>query len=146
MRSAVDLCHRDGTLKREVAANPSKYIHDVRGGPLPWLWLVCNSWEQWSSDADTITQLTRTHTNTRTHKHTQASRSPPGPPQDPHLVPMLRMYKRSGRKLFLATNSLWDYTHVVMNYLIRCGGGSEWDLCAHALTLAPTHTDTHLHT
>lgn len=67
VRSAVDLCHRDGTLKREVAANPSKYIHD-----------------------------------------------------DPHLVPMLKMYKRSGRKLFLATNSLWDYTHVVMNYL--CSG------------------------
>jgi hypothetical protein len=35
---------------------------------------------------------------------------PPPPPQDPHLVPMLKMYKRSGRKLFLATNSLWDYT------------------------------------
>lgn len=32
VRSAVDLCHRDGTLKREVAANPSKYIHDVRAG------------------------------------------------------------------------------------------------------------------
>jgi hypothetical protein len=31
------------------------------------------------------------------------------------------MYKKSGRKLFLATNSLWDYTNVVMNYLIRCG-------------------------
>jgi hypothetical protein len=39
--------------------------------------------------------------------------------QDPHLVSMLQMYKRSGRKLFLATNSLWDYTNVVMNYL--CG-------------------------
>jgi hypothetical protein len=32
---------------------------------------------------------------------------------------MLQMYKASGRKLFLATNSLWDYTKVVMNYLIR---------------------------
>jgi hypothetical protein len=31
------------------------------------------------------------------------------------------MLKRSGRKLFLATNSLWDYTHVVMNYLCRSG-------------------------
>jgi hypothetical protein len=31
---------------------------------------------------------------------------------------MLRMLQRSGRKLFLATNSLWDYTHVVMNYLV----------------------------
>ncbi|WIA37291.1 hypothetical protein OEZ86_014231 [Tetradesmus obliquus] len=66
VRAAVDLCHRDGSLKRHVAANPSKYIHD-----------------------------------------------------DPHLVSMLQMYKRSGRQLFLATNSLWDYTHVVMNYL--CG-------------------------
>ena len=27
---------------------------------------------------------------------------------------MLRMLKASGRKLFLATNSLWDYTNVVM--------------------------------
>lgn len=32
VRAAVDLCHRDGSLKREVAASPSKYIHDVRGG------------------------------------------------------------------------------------------------------------------
>lgn len=39
--------------------------------------------------------------------------------QDPHLVPMLQMYAKSGRKLFLATNSLWDYTNVVMNYLIK---------------------------
>lgn len=54
MRAAVDLCHRDGTLKREVAADPRRYLHE-----------------------------------------------------DPHLVPMLRMLKRSGRKLFLATNSLW---------------------------------------
>jgi hypothetical protein len=29
VRAAVDLCHRDGSLKRHVAANPSKYIHDV---------------------------------------------------------------------------------------------------------------------
>ena len=29
----MDLCHRDGSLKREVAANPSKYIHDVS-----WRW------------------------------------------------------------------------------------------------------------
>jgi hypothetical protein len=29
VRAAVDLCHRDGSLKRDVAANPSKYIHDV---------------------------------------------------------------------------------------------------------------------
>eukprot|EP00879_Flechtneria_rotunda_P000833 GHRR01000958.1.p1 GENE.GHRR01000958.1~~GHRR01000958.1.p1 ORF type:complete len:660 (+),score=216.69 GHRR01000958.1:198-2177(+) len=65
VRAAVDLCHRDGSLKRLVAADPGKYIHD-----------------------------------------------------DPHLVSMLEMYKASGRKLFLATNSLWDYTNVAMSYLI----------------------------
>ncbi|KAF8065819.1 nt5c2 [Scenedesmus sp. PABB004] len=65
VRAAVDLCHRDGSLKRDVAAQPAKYIHD-----------------------------------------------------DPHLVGMLGMMRASGRKVFLATNSLWDYTHVVMNYLV----------------------------
>ena len=73
VRAAVDLCHRDGSLKREVAADPARYIH-----------------------------------------------------ADPHLVPMLRMLKRSGRRVFLATNSLWDYTNVVMNYLVGdelAGGG-----------------------
>jgi hypothetical protein len=30
VRAAVDLCHRDGSLKREVAENPAKYIHEVR--------------------------------------------------------------------------------------------------------------------
>ena len=34
MRAAVDLCHRDGSLKREVAENPAKYIHEVRHPPL----------------------------------------------------------------------------------------------------------------
>ena len=61
MRAAVDLCHRDGSLKREVAADPAKFVHP-----------------------------------------------------DPNLVPMLEMLRASGRKLFLATNSLWDYTNVVM--------------------------------
>lgn len=30
---------------------------------------------------------------------------------------MLQQYRASGRKIFLLTNSLWDYTYVVMNYL-----------------------------
>ncbi|KAF5809217.1 putative 5'-nucleotidase [Helianthus annuus] len=32
---------------------------------------------------------------------------------------MLKMLKSSGRTVFLVTNSLWDYTHVVMNFLIE---------------------------
>lgn len=65
VRAAVDLCHRDGSLKREVASDPAKYVH-----------------------------------------------------VDPRLESTLAMLRASGRKVFLATNSLWDYTHVVMNYLL----------------------------
>ncbi|KAL5211127.1 hypothetical protein ABZP36_006750 [Zizania latifolia] len=66
VRSAVDLCHRDGTLKIMVAKDPSRYINE-----------------------------------------------------DLAIVPMLEMIRKSGRSTFLVTNSLWDYTDVVMNYL--CG-------------------------
>jgi len=36
---------------------------------------------------------------------------------EPGIVDMLRRYRRSGRKVFLLTNSLWDYTNVVMNFI-----------------------------
>ncbi|KAI7837934.1 hypothetical protein COHA_008240 [Chlorella ohadii] len=72
VRGAVDLCHRDGSIKREVAANPELYIHD-----------------------------------------------------DPGLVPLLEMLRASGKKLFVATNSLWDYTHVVMNWVISKRKGAD---------------------
>jgi HAD superfamily 5'-nucleotidase-like hydrolase len=65
VRRAVDLCHRDGTIKRRVAEEPAKYIE-----------------------------------------------------YDPHLIPTLKRLKRSGRKTFLLTNSLWEYTNVVMNFLM----------------------------
>jgi len=37
--------------------------------------------------------------------------------KDPHLFESLRHLRRSGRKVFLLTNSMWEYTNVVMNYL-----------------------------
>ncbi len=42
---------------------------------------------------------------------------------------MLESLRASGRKLFLATNSLWDYTHVVMNFLLsgRTGHDKNFD-------------------
>ncbi|KAL5715255.1 hypothetical protein ACHQM5_017098 [Ranunculus cassubicifolius] len=64
VRAAVDLCHRDGTLKQMVEKDPGKYISE-----------------------------------------------------DLSLVPMLKMLRDSGRATFLVTNSLWDYTNVVMNFL-----------------------------
>nr|XP_043636640.1 5'-nucleotidase domain-containing protein 4-like [Erigeron canadensis] len=64
VRSAVDMCHRDGTLKQMVAKDPKKYINE-----------------------------------------------------DNSIAPMLNMLKSSGRAVFLVTNSLWDYTNVVMNFV-----------------------------
>ena len=64
VRECVDLCHRDGVIKDEVARDPSKYVVLDKG-----------------------------------------------------LVPMLQRYRESGVKLFLLTNSLWEYTSTVMNYL-----------------------------
>lgn len=66
VRAAVDLCHRDGTLKQMVAKDPQRYIND-----------------------------------------------------DTSIVPMLEMLRDSGRSTFLVTNSLWDYTNIVMNFLCR---------------------------
>ncbi|XP_057434951.1 uncharacterized protein LOC130727731 isoform X2 [Lotus japonicus] len=66
VRAAVDLCHRDGTLKQMVVKDPKRYINE-----------------------------------------------------DLSIVPMLEMLRESGRATFLVTNSLWDYTNIVMNYL--CG-------------------------
>eukprot|EP00039_Didymoeca_costata_P020528 m.341592 g.341592 ORF g.341592 m.341592 type:complete len:593 (+) comp20248_c0_seq1:226-2004(+) len=71
LRGAVDLCHRDGSLKAHVAADPEKYIY-----------------------------------------------------KDSSIVPILDNFRKGGKKLFLATNSLWDYANVVMNFLI-CGRVKE---------------------
>eukprot|EP00899_Mesostigma_viride_P003954 jgi/Mesvir1/1355/Mv12279-RA.1 len=72
VREAVDLCHRDGSLKQAVAAEPDKYIK-----------------------------------------------------KDPTLRPLLEMIRKSGRKTFIVTNSLWDYTHVVMSYLLNQDASSN---------------------
>ncbi|CEF99723.1 HAD-superfamily hydrolase, subfamily IG,5'-nucleotidase [Ostreococcus tauri] len=65
IRAAVDLCHRDGSLKQAVAENPERYIA-----------------------------------------------------KDDGLVPLLKGLRASGKQVFLLTNSLWDYSNVVMNYII----------------------------
>ena len=79
VRTAVDMCHRDGSLKRVVASDPARFIY-----------------------------------------------------ADPNLVPLLEMLRASGRKTFIVTNSLWDYTHVVMNYLCdgRVGADKRLDWLA----------------
>ncbi len=37
--------------------------------------------------------------------------------RDPNLGSILNDLKLSGRKIFIVTNSLWDYTNIVMNYV-----------------------------
>eukprot|EP00559_Dactyliosolen_fragilissimus_P000702 CAMPEP_0184866656 /NCGR_PEP_ID=MMETSP0580-20130426/23149_1 /TAXON_ID=1118495 /ORGANISM="Dactyliosolen fragilissimus" /LENGTH=592 /DNA_ID=CAMNT_0027366451 /DNA_START=122 /DNA_END=1900 /DNA_ORIENTATION=+ len=66
VRECVDLCHRDGVIKDEVARNPEKYIVLDKG-----------------------------------------------------LVPMLEKFRNDGVKVFLLTNSYWEYTSVAMNYLFH---------------------------
>lgn len=66
IRECVDLCHRDGVIKDEVARNPEKYLVLDKG-----------------------------------------------------LVPMLKKFRDSGVKVFLLTNSHWEYTSTAMNYLFH---------------------------
>lgn len=46
---------------------------------------------------------------------------------DPNIFPMLDTFRKSGRKVFLLTNSLYDYTEVVMNYLEGRKSGDKKD-------------------
>ncbi|KAL7547161.1 hypothetical protein ACHAWF_010476 [Thalassiosira exigua] len=64
VRECVDLCHRDGVIKDEVARDPSRYLV-----------------------------------------------------LDDGLVPMLKGFRDAGVKVFLLTNSYWEYTSTAMNYL-----------------------------
>jgi HAD superfamily 5'-nucleotidase-like hydrolase len=47
---------------------------------------------------------------------------------DPNIFPMLDSFRKAGRKTFLLTNSLWDYSMVVMNYLEARKTGKQKDL------------------
>eukprot|EP00804_Cyclotella_cryptica_P000624 CCRYP_009996-RA/>CCRYP_009996-RA protein AED:0.13 eAED:0.13 QI:214/1/1/1/0.75/0.4/5/644/520 len=66
VRECVDLCHRDGVIKDEVAKNPEKYLVLDKG-----------------------------------------------------LIPMLNKFRANGIKVFLLTNSYWEYTSTAMNYLFH---------------------------
>lgn len=47
---------------------------------------------------------------------------------DDGLPELLTMLRESGRKVFIVTNSLWDYTNVVMNYILHGRQGAEKNL------------------
>jgi len=64
VRECIDLCHRDGVIKDEVARDPEKHLV-----------------------------------------------------LDDGLLPMLRGFRDAGVKVFLLTNSYWEYTVTAMNYL-----------------------------
>jgi hypothetical protein len=59
---------------------------------------------------------------------------------------MLDTLRASGRQVFLATNSLWDYTHIVMNFLLhgRTGAARNHDWLEYfdvVITGAPARPD-----
>ena len=45
--------------------------------------------------------------------------------RDDALVPMLEALRSAGKKVFLLTNSLWDFTNVVMNHLVHGASGED---------------------
>lgn len=48
--------------------------------------------------------------------------------RDASLVPMFDLLRSSGKRVFLVTNSLWDYTNVVMNFLCEGRVGADRNL------------------
>jgi len=103
VRAAVDLCHRDGSLKKAVAKDPAKYIYRDES-LVPILEMFRNSGE--------FQRGCRRRLLTCTPGEPSLSLSPFSPVD-------------AGRKVFLATNSLWDYTNVVMNFLLEGKTGDD---------------------
>lgn len=62
--------------------------------------------------------------------------------QDEQLRPLLEMYRQAGRKVFIATNSLWDYTNVVMNFLLDGKVGAQRDTEWLRVCPPPPHTSS----
>eukprot|EP01035_Chromulina_nebulosa_P018611 gene18611-24340_t len=48
---------------------------------------------------------------------------------DENIVPMLKRIRKSGKKVFLLTNSMWEYTEKVMEFLVY-GNGDNKDVSA----------------
>lgn len=64
--------------------------------------------------------------------------------KDASLVPMFELLRSSGKRVFLVTNSLWDYTNVVMNYLCegRTGADRNLEWLRHFDVVRSAHADT----
>lgn len=138
MRAAVDLCHRDGSLKRAVAADPGRYIHEVRNlgmdediiaEALPFN--NASEIKAGKGKEGCMELFPAERTKAPRPEQRQAATvslhivgqgvGSDAPTltgvcaaQDLRLAPMLDTLRASGRQVFLATNSLWDYTHIVM--------------------------------
>ncbi|KAL2894630.1 Cytosolic purine 5'-nucleotidase [Bienertia sinuspersici] len=118
VRAAVDLCHRDGTLKQMVAKDPQRVgqvkvvVEDWRVGDVQVLVdqvMVVEGGSGWV----VLLGVKRTQYFEGVNEEIMYIS------HDTSIIPMLQMLRDSGRSTFLVTNSLWDYTNVVMNFLCR---------------------------
>lgn len=116
VRAAVDLCHRDGTLKQMVAKDPKRYEYEITNlskwemdkkfcsgneisdsqGNNPFfekscvLKLLILSMDSWWNYFDLVTLLLKFYLRYIN--------------EDASIVPMLEMLRDSGRATFLVTN------------------------------------------
>ena len=125
-----------------MAENPAKYIHEVRCGHCSGCCTLLLMHQQIMTAKFRLHELALLHTMFRSRCASSLGflcaddlRTEPGAlggsvrlgdaAQDPRLPQLLEALRASGRKLFLATNSLWDYTHVVMNFLLAGRTGAQ---------------------
>lgn len=115
----MDLCHRHGSLKQAVAKDPAKYASQFQQSACTNI----NIPSQCCQCRDVRAAVDLCH---RDGSLKQAVAKDPAKyiHEDKRLVGIMDMYRAAGKKLFVATNSLYDYTHVVMNFLLTGRVGS----------------------
>lgn len=119
-RAAVDLCHRDGTLKTVNSAGlklDGKTLNSDNTHPtFSFLFFPPPSY------ARTLVYIHICIMNENLFATVSTLQAVAADPQkyiryDPDLMRLFKLLREAGKKVFIVTNSLWDYTNVVMEYL-----------------------------
>jgi 5'-nucleotidase len=118
IRACVDLCHRDGVIKDEVARNPKRLnshecLCTLRVG---FQIFSCHSFIFFEIFVHSFNHPSPPHPSS--FLSVAWSRSSRYVIEDPNLFPMLQQFRLAGTKVFLLTNSFYDYTDTVMTFLL----------------------------